>query len=334
MKKIISVVIPVYNEQSNISLIYWALTQKLSLSKEYLLQIIFVDDGSTDTSWHCIKELMIQDSCVEGISFSRNFGYQMALMAGYDYANGDVILTMDADLQHPPEIIPEMIQEWKEGFDIVYGRRAHREEGWFRKLTGTLYYKLLNKVSDIPLPGDVSDFRLIDKKVHQVIKQCRDREPYMRGTIAWAGFSHTFVDFNPVARAQGVSGYNWSKLIKLAFDGLTTLSRFPLEIAAYIGSFVIITGSLMFGYIAIDSFINHARYPLFKWLTVVLYMATGVQFLLMWLLGEYIGRIYTQLKQRPLYVVREHIKGTNGTTTKAVKEGYEEAHISRDSHLQ
>ena len=306
--KSISIIVPVYNEQINIKLIYQAIVEQLDSLRSYNFKILFVDDGSKDQSWDIIQDLIMQDDRIEGISFSRNFGYQMALTAGYDYAKGDAIIVMDCDLQHPPALIPVMIKKWKEGFDIVYGRRAYREERWMRKITGALYYKLLNKVSDVALPGDVSDFCLIDKKVHEVVKTCREREPYMRGIIAWCGFSHTFVDYNPVARMQGVSSYNWAKLIKLAFDGLTSLSRFPLKIAAYIGSFVIVTGTLMFAYIAVDAFINHARYPLFKWLTVVLYIATGVQFLLMWLLGEYIGRIHTQLKERPLYVVSSYLK--------------------------
>ena len=305
MKKI-SIIVPINNEQQSIFLLYNTVVDVFKPLDDFSYQLIFIDDGSIDCSWTKIKRLVEQDPRVEGVSFSRNFGYQMALTAGYDYAKGDAVIVMDGDLQHPPTVIPDMIQKWQEGFDIVYGRRSYREEGWLRNITGTLYYKLLNKVSEVELPGDVSDFCLINKKVHAVVKDCRDREPYMRGTLAWTGFIHTFIDFIPVARTQGTSSYNWSKLIKLAFDGITNLSRFPLEIAAYIGSFVIITGSLMFMYIAVDAFVCHARYPLFKWLTVILYIATGVQFLFMWLLGEYIGRIYSQLKQRPLYVVKEH----------------------------
>ncbi|MFT6765285.1 MAG: glycosyltransferase involved in cell wall biosynthesis [Alteromonas naphthalenivorans] len=331
MKKI-SIIIPIYHEEKNIVLMYNALSHVFLSLQSYTYQIIFIDDGSSDNSWFEIKKLIQKDSRVEGVSFSRNFGYQMALTAGYDYAQGDAVIVMDGDLQHPPIVIPAMIHKWQEGFDIVYGRRSYREEGWLRQLTGTVYYKLLNKISDIKLPGDISDFCLIDKKVHKVVKQCRDREPYMRGTIAWTGFTYTFIDFVPVARAQGTSSYSWLRLIKLAFDGLTSLSRFPLEIAAYIGSFVIITGSLMFMYIAVDAFIYHARYPLFKWLTVVLYMATGIQFLLMWLLGEYIGRIYSQLKQRPLYVVKEHVE-SHDSILKGMNKSNEESHLSSNSHL-
>lgn len=333
MQKIISIIVPIYNEEQNISLVYTTIQNIFLSSKKFSLQLIFVDDGSADDSWDKIKVLIGQDSQVEGITFSRNFGYQMALTAGYDYARGDAVVVMDGDLQHPPTAIPDMIKKWEEGFDIVYGRRSHREEGILRKITGTLYYKLLNKVSDVRLPGDVSDFCLIDKKVHKVVKKCRDREPYMRGTVAWTGFTHTFVDYVSVARAQGTSSYNWFRLIKLAFDGLTSLSRFPLEIAAYIGSFVIATGALMFIYIAVDAFAYHARYPLFKWLTVILYMATGVQFLLMWLLGEYIGRIYSQLKQRPLYVVKEHVVQAD-RDVKKISRRDEEAHFGSNSHLQ
>lgn len=301
--KIVSIVIPVFNECKNIQLIYFALKTVFESLENYSFKLIFIDDGSIDQSWLEVKKLIHLDPRVKGVLFSRNFGYQMALTAGYDYADGD--------FQHPPAIIPDMLKSWEKGYSIVYGKRSYREKGLLRKITGTLYYQLLNKVPEVRLPGDISDFCLIDKKVHAVVKKCRDREPYMRGTIAWAGFSHTFVDFVPVPRAEGVSSYNWSKLIKLAFDGITNLSRFPLEVAAYIGSFVVVTGSLMFIYIAYDAFIYHARYPLFKWLTVILYMATGVQFLLMWLLGEYIGRIYSQLKERPLYVVKEHVHCNN-----------------------
>lgn len=331
MKKI-SIIIPIYNEWKNITLLYIAVSDVFKSLNDSSFQLVFVDDGSIDSSWNEIKKLIQKDSCVEGISFSRNFGYQMALTAGYDYAQGDAVIVMDGDLQHPPAVIPKMIQKWQDGFDIVYGRRSHRQEGILRRITGALYYKLLNKVSDVTLPGDISDFCLIDKKVHEIVKKCRDREPYMRGTVAWTGFSHAFVDFTSVARIQGTSSYNWLKLIKLAFDGLTSLSRFPLEIAAYIGSFVIVTGLLMFVYIAIDAFLYHARYPLFKWLTVILYMATGVQFLLMWLLGEYIGRIYSQLKQRPLYVVKEHL-GSPDDLSKGMNESNEKTHLSSNSHL-
>lgn len=331
MKKI-SIIVPVYNEQENIKLLYEVIFTLFEQLTVHSLQLIFVDDGSIDSSWQEIIALIKKDTRVEGVSFSRNFGYQMALTAGYDYAQGDAVIVMDGDLQHPPTVIPHMIKKWQEGFDIVYGRRSHRQEGVLRKITGTLYYKLLNKVSDVRLPGDVSDFCLIDKKVHQVVKKCRDREPYMRGTVAWTGFTHTFVNFVSTARVQGTSSYNWFRLVKLAFDGLTSLSRFPLEIAAYIGSFVIVTGGLMFVYIAIDAFLYHARYPLFKWLTVILYMATGVQFLLMWLLGEYIGRIYSQLKQRPLYVVKEHL-GSPDNLSKGMNGNNEETHLSGNSHL-
>ncbi len=330
--KILSIIVPICNEELNIRELYKELVRVLQTKRENTLQLIFVDDGSIDESWNEITTLIKQDSRVEGISFSRNFGYQMALTAGYDYAKGDAVVVMDGDLQHPPTIVPDMIKEWEKGFDIVYGRRSHRQEGFLRKITGTLYYKLLNKVSDVRLPGDISDFCLIDKKVHRVVKQCRDREPYMRGTVAWTGFSYTFVNYVSVDRSQGTSSYNWFRLVKLAFDGLTSLSRFPLEIAAYIGSFVIATGILMFTYITIDAFVYHARYPLFKWLTVILYIATGVQFLLMWLLGEYIGRIYSQLKQRPLYVVKEYV-GKSATDLKGMNTSNEETHLSRNSHL-
>lgn len=304
MKKI-AIIIPVLNEEKNIFYFYQQLKQVCAQIPLVEWRFIFVDDGSIDTSWAKIQELSLQDNRVEGVSLSRNFGYQMALLAGYDTVVGvDACISMDVDLQHPPHALVDLIKKWKEGFKIVYAQRAYRRESFLRKLTGNFYYKVLQKVADVPLPADVSDFRLIDAQVHEVIVQCRDRNPYLRGTIAWAGFSYTFVYFDPVERLHGVSGYNWTKLFKLALDGITQLSRFPLVVASYIGSFVVITAALMFSYITYDALVHNAHYPLFKWLVVIVYGATGIQFLLMWLLGEYIGRIYTQLQDRPLYVVK------------------------------
>lgn len=319
MKKV-AIIVPVYNEEKNVPLLYRQLCAICAHINEIEWKFIFVDDGSSDASWSILTGLAMQDNRIEALSFSRNFGYQMALLAGYDAAVGvDACITMDADLQHPPHVIGDLIKKWQEGYAIVYAQRTYRKESFLRKVTGNFYYKLLQKVAEVPLPADVSDFRLIDAAVHKIIMQCRDREPYLRGTIAWAGFSHTFVFFDPVERLHGVSGYNWKKLFKLAFDGITQLSRFPLMVAAYVGVFVIITATLMLSYLAYNALFYETDYLLFKWLIVVVYGATGVQFLLMWLLGEYIGRIYIQLRDRPLYVIQSHIKNSDEEIQKAVQ---------------
>ena len=307
MKKI-SFVIPVYNEEENLPVLYKKLKEICDqLQQTYNAELLFVNDGSKDNSWQIIKKLSETDSRVKGVLFSRNFGHQMALTAGYDHANGDAVISLDADLQDPPELIQEMIKQWEAGFHIVYARRSSRNDGFFKDLTAFVYYKLLHLVAQVPIPQHVGYFRLLDKSVLTVINQFREQARYLRGMVAWTGFSHTFIDFKRPERIHGTPAYTWSKSIQLAFDGLANFSLFPLRIAAFVGFFVIMTGSLMFAYITFDAFLHGTRYPLFKWLVTVIYIFMGVQFLLMWLLGEYIGRMYDQQKNRPLYIVQEKI---------------------------
>jgi dolichol-phosphate mannosyltransferase len=304
MKKI-SIVIPIYNEEANIHAVYDRLDAITAQLPQYAFEFICVNDGSRDASWHIIQQLSLQDDRVKGVSFSRNFGFQMALTAGHDHATGDAIITIDADLQDPPELIMSMVEAWQRGFYIVYARRMSRNDGFFKDITASLYYKLLTAVADVPIPENVGDFRLIDRAVLNQINTCRERYRYWRGMVAWTGFPHTFVYFTRPERTAGQTGYTWLKLFKLAFDGITSFSMFPLKLAAYSGVFVIITGSCMFAYITWDAFFCGARYPLFKWLVTIIYIFMGVQFLLMWLLGEYIGRMHDEQKQRPLYIIQD-----------------------------
>ncbi|MFT6765283.1 MAG: glycosyltransferase involved in cell wall biosynthesis [Alteromonas naphthalenivorans] len=306
MKKLISIVVPVYNEQETLFLLHEQLQQAVMKIKEhYEWEIVFVNDGSRDDSWKIIQGFTKQDTKIKGISFSRNFGHQMALAAGYDVAQGDAIITLDADLQDPPGLIFEMLKQWEAGYYIVYARRTARNDGWLKDTVAHVYYKLLHAIAEVRIPRNVGDFRLIDKKVLQAISSSQEPTRYWRGLVAWTGYKHTFIDFDRQERVAGDPGYTWAKSFKLGFDGLTGFSFFPLEIAAYIGAFVIVTGAFMFGYITYDAIFYETRYPLFKWLTTIIYIFTGVQFLLTWLVGEYIGRMYMQQKQRPLYIVEQ-----------------------------
>lgn len=304
MKKI-SIIVPAYNEEKNILRIYDALKPILESLSSYAFELIFVNDGSKDHSWEKIEELCTKDSRVKALNFSRNFGHQMALTAGYDVAQGDAIITMDADLQDPPSLIMDLITSWEHGSDIVYARRINRGDGFLKKLTAGWYYTFLDHVADVKIPRNVGDFRLIDKRVLDELKKCREKSRYLRGMVAWTGFKHSYIDFKRPNRTEGVTGYTWKKMFKLAFDGVTGFSLFPLKIAAFVGFFVIVTGLLMFTYISFDTFFRHVDYPLFKWLVTIIYIFMGVQFLLLWLLGEYIGRIFDQQKNRPLYILQE-----------------------------
>lgn len=308
MKKLISVVIPIYNEEENIPLIYQALGSVFEKIKhKHAHQFLFINDGSCDNSWQLISELAQKDKHVVGIKFSRNFGYQMALTAGHDHAEGDAVITIDADLQDPPELILEMVNEWEKGFLIVYAKRIAREDGFIKDTTAALYYKLLSLVSDVEIPRNVGDFRLIDKKVVDEIRRLKELSRYWRGLVAWTGFKSSVIEFKRPQRIAGETGYTWKKLIKLAFDGLTSFSLFPLEIAAYVGIFTCGTGLFMFLYITWDTLIRGAYYPLFKWLSVMVYITMGVQFLLLWFLGIYVGDIYFRKKNRPLYIVEQRL---------------------------
>jgi dolichol-phosphate mannosyltransferase len=229
-------------------------------------------------------------------------------MAGYEQAIGDAVISMDADLQDPPELIPALIKKWEDGSAIVYARRAHREDTYLKKLTAQWYYSFLDATSAVTMPRNVGDFRLIDKKVLEYIKGIKDRSPYLRGLVAWSGYQYSFVDFKRPNRKSGTTGYTWSKMIKLAFDGVANFSLFPLKLAAFIGIFVIVTGIAMFLYISFDALVHAIYYPLFKWLVTIIYIFMGVQFLLLWILGEYVGRIFEQQKERPLYIIEKTLK--------------------------
>jgi len=200
-----------------------------------------------------------------------------------------------------------MLKKWEKGYEIVYARRKNRKDGILKKITAKIYYLLLDSVSEVSMPRNVGDFRLIDRKVLTELKKCREKYRYLRGMVAWIGFKSSFVDFDRPNRVNGETAYTWKKMIKFAMDGFTGFSMFPLKIASYVGVFVILTGILMFLYVSYDFLLNNTPYPLYKWLVILVYIFIGVQFVLMWLIGEYIGRIHDQQKERPLYVIKETI---------------------------
>lgn len=307
MQKNVSIIIPVFNEEQNLPILYQELKTVLTLVPTMRYEIIFINDGSKDNSWQLIATLAHNDKTIKGINLTRNFGHQAALIAGYAYATGNAIISMDADLQHPPNIIPQLIEKWLEGTPIVYARKLTRKEPWSKRITALWYYKCMSYIANVTMPRNVADFRLIDKKVLTSVKQCKEHAPYLRGIIAWTGFNHAFVDFDQPSRIHGTAGYTWPKMIKLAFDGITSFSLLPLRCAAFMGVFVITTGSLLLLYIAYDSLAHRIYYQLFKWLVTVIYIFIGIQFLLLWIIGEYIGRIFEEQKERPLYTIEKTV---------------------------
>lgn len=309
MSKLLSIVIPAYREEKNISYIYSELVPILSTLEWYDYEIIFVNDGSPDKTWQEIEKLCESDTRVKWINLSRNFGHQAALTAWLDIARWDAVVSMDADMQDPPEVVTQMIKKWQEWYEIVYARRKNRNDAFLKKYTAILYYKILSKISDTEIPRNVWDFRLIDKKVLTVFKGLKEKDRYIRGMFSWLGFKTGFVDFNRPERIHGETGYTWKKMMKLASDGILNFSTFPLKIGAFIGMFMILLSVVFFLYMIVWTIIvwDLTYYQLYKWISVAGFGFMGLQFIFMWILGEYIWRIYNETRERPIYIIREKL---------------------------
>ena len=306
-KPIISVVVPVYNEEAVVHESYSRLKVMLDgLNEPY--ELIFVNDGSRDATTAMIRKICDSDSTVRLIDFARNFGHQTAITAGMDYASGEAIIVIDADLQDPPEVIPEMIAKWREGFDVVYGQRAQRKgETLFKRFTSAAFYRVLNKLTDVDIPVDTGDFRLIDRKVCDALKQVKERNRYIRGIISWLGFRQTGVEFIREKRFAGETKYPLKKMLRFAFDAITSFSYKPLKLATYVGVTISLTG---FGYLMVvlyQKMFTTSTVTGWASMMAVNLFFNGVVLLMLGIIGEYIGRIYDEAKGRPLYVIREEL---------------------------
>ncbi len=302
MSKLISVVIPVFNEENNIIPIYESLCNIL---KDYSLEIIFINDGSSDNSQFILNELASKDKNVKVITFTRNFGHQAALTAGIDFAKGDAIVTMDCDFQDPPEVLPLLIKEWESGYKIVYARRSFRKDPFLKKITAQWYYSLLYKASEVKIKGNIGDFRLIDKSVAQKLRLMRERSRYLRGLVPWLGYSYAIVDYIRPRRTKGKTKFNWLKMARFAMTGLLNFSLLPLRIGLVAGLFIIFSGIVLLFYLAYRFFFDDQFYKLLEWLAVVNYILIGVLFIFLWFIAEYIGKIYEEVKGRPLYIIQQ-----------------------------
>jgi len=304
-----SIVAPIYNELDNIPELYRRVVQVMEqLGGTW--ELVLVDDGSQDGSTECIRELAQKDTHVRPVIFARNFGHQIAVTAGWDYARGEAVVIMDADLQDPPEVIPELVARWREGYEVVYAVRAEREgETWFKKMTAALFYRIVYRITDIKIPLDTGDFRLIDRKALEVLKAMREHHRFPRGMAAWVGFRQIGVPYKRAARFSGVTKYPFRKMIALALNAITGFSYFPLQLATYFGflaaglAIIAIPLVIILRMTGTGAFLGQATT-----LIAVLFLG-GVQLISLGLIGEYIGRIYDEVKGRPLYIVREAPKG-------------------------
>lgn len=303
----ITILIPCYNEEKSIEMLYARLIKLFNSLTQYQFNVLFINDGSKDNTLNKIKQLRDNDKNISYISLSRNFGKENAMLAGLDYADGDAVILMDADLQDPPELIPQMIEEWEKGYDDVYARRRSRAgETWFKKASAHWYYRILQKFADIEIPSDVGDFRLLDRQAVRALCSLREKQRYTKGLFSWIGYNKKELLFDREPRAIGNSKMNFLKLLGLAIDGITSFSVAPLRLASILGLLMssiaffyllfVIVKTLLFG----DPV---AGYP--SMISIILFMG-GIQLVVLGIIGEYVGRIFYEAKGRPDYLVSEY----------------------------
>lgn len=307
MKKI-SIVVPVYNEQDNLKEFHKRITAIMN-DTGYDYNLVFVDDGSKDSSAFILKQLVEEDEHVEAYLLSRNYGHQMALTCGLDNADGDAVITMDGDLQHPPELLPELIRLWEEGSEIVMTKRLATEDaGFLKNITSACYYKLINIMSKVEITPGGSDFRLMDKKAVEAFRLYRERARFIRGMVSTLGFNVSVVEFVAPPRFAGHSKFNLHKMLHFALDGITAFSNLPLRWAFYLGLFFGFCSLLLLGHVFYVKFISDDAVPGWATTTVSILFLGGIQLVGIGILGEYIGRIFEEIKHRPLYLVSKHLK--------------------------
>jgi dolichol-phosphate mannosyltransferase len=301
----ISIVVPLYNEEKNIRLMYDRLVSSiLKITSNF--EIIYVNDGSNDNSFLELVKLSNEDERVKYINFSRNFGHQIAVTAGLDYSKGAAVVIIDGDLQDPPEVIPEMYAMYKEGFEVVYGQRLIRKgESFFKKITAKYFYRILKKITNINIPVDTGDFRLIDRKIVNDLKNMPEQNKFLRGQIAWLGYRQTSIFFERDERKFGETGYPFSKMLKFALDGITGFSDVPLQFVTKTGIFISFISFLVILYAIFSHFILERTITGWTSLIISSMFIGGVQLISVGIIGEYISRINKNVQNRPLYIVSE-----------------------------
>lgn len=307
MKKI-SLVVPVFNEEGNLREFHRRVTEVMQ-NEDYDYNIVFVDDGSKDSSRVILNELSKQDHHVEAYLLSRNYGHQMAITCGLDNADGDAVISMDGDLQHPPELIPEMLRLWEQGYEIVQTKRMATEDaGFFKNLTSSVYYKIINALSKVEITPGGSDFRLMDRIAVDAFKEYRERARFIRGLVSTLGFNVAVMEFVAPARFAGTSKFNLHKMLHFALDGITAFSNIPLRWAFYLGIVCGFASLIILGHVLYVKLLTNDAVPGWATIAVSVLFFNAIQLMGLGILGEYIGRIFEEIKHRPLYLVARHIK--------------------------
>lgn len=307
VKKLISVLIPAYNEEEVLDLLFERLGKLANDNLKYDFEFLFINDGSRDRTLDIIKTHAAHDSRISYVNFSRNFGKETAMLAGFDYAKGDALVNIDADLQDPPELIPEMIKYWEDGYDDVFARRRTRAgESWLKKFTSRNYYRVLQGVTRIPIQVDTGDFRLMSRRFVDALREFREAERYTKGMYSWVGFKKKEILYDRDPRAAGTTKWNYAKLINLAIDGITSFTTAPLRISTYAGAIVSVVAFIYIIYLLVRPLFGVPIVPGYASTLAVILFLGGVQLLSLGIIGEYVGRIFNETKRRPLYFVEEY----------------------------
>lgn len=305
--KLITVLIPCYNEALSIPFLYEELCNIANEEKHYNWEFLFINDGSQDETIHVLEKLRSSDSRCCYVDLSRNYGKEVALLAGFDHSSGDAVVIMDADLQHPPQVIPAMLRKWEEGFEDVYARRITRgKEPWLRKWLSLSYYKLLSKSTRLNVLPNVGDFRLLDKRCIEALQKLREQCRYTKGMYCYIGFKKTFVDFETHERIAGKSSMSYGALIRLAIEGITSYTVMPLRWATVLGGMVSVAAFLYALFVLIKTIIWGDSVAGFPTLLIVSLFLGGTQLLSLGIIGEYLGRVFTETKNRPVYFVQSY----------------------------
>ena len=306
MKKI-SIIIPAYNEEESLPMLRDRIEKLMNSMENYEFEILFVNDGSKDRTIEIIKKMREEDTRFNYVDFSRNFGKEIAMIAGLDYATGDCVIFMDADLQDPPELIPELVKYWKQGYDDVYAKRRSRKgETWLKKFTSKMYYKVLQKATRIEIQKDTGDFRLLDRRCVNALKKLRESERNTKSMFSWIGYKKKEVLYDRDPRIAGTTKWNYIKLIDLAIDGITSFTTSPLRLSTYIAIPTFLVLFVYFVYVIAKCFVIKQAIQAFQAIILLILFFSGVQILLFGIVGEYLGRIFNETKNRPLYLVNEY----------------------------
>lgn len=321
--KTLSIIIPCFNEEVVIEETHRRLHDVLGTLSDLEIELIYIDDGSEDGTLGVLKNLQARDSCIRIVSFSRNFGHQIAISAGIENASGDAVVLIDADLQDPPELIPIFVDLWREGVEVAYGQREAREgEGAFKLWTAKTFYRIINRISNVPIPLDTGDFRLMDRKVVNTLLSMPERYRFVRGMVSWVGFRQECVRYKRAARFAGSTKYPLRKMVRFAADGILSFSMEPLRMAVWMG---FTAAGLAFAgilYALVIRLMTNSWVQGWALLFIAILFMGGVQLVFLGVIGEYLGRVYGEVKRRPLYVVKERL-GFKVDTTQATHEDRE-----------